>query len=194
MKLLSVFSVLASLTTLALAIPNPLPGSSACPSPLLLYSLRTDIHRSALAGDIQVRDPAIAYNPTSKKYFVFSTGSGIPTFTSDSIRGPWKSVGAVLPNCTVIKDIPISDCSVWAPDVKLINGQYTLYYSVSQLGTQNSAIGVATSPTMEPGSWTDHGAVVRSKPGDSFNASTSCPYPVFHRSSSPPPALLSFRV
>ena len=81
----------------------------------------------------------------------------------------------MLPNCTVIKDIPIKDCSLWAPDVKLINGQYTLYYSVSQLGTQNSALGVATSPTMEPGSWKDHGAVIRSKKGDAYNASASPP-------------------
>jgi arabinan endo-1,5-alpha-L-arabinosidase len=46
-----------------------------------------------------------------------------------------------------------------APDVHLVNGQYYLYYAVSTFGSQNSAIGLATSPTMEAGSWTDHGAV-----------------------------------
>jgi arabinan endo-1,5-alpha-L-arabinosidase len=34
-----------------------------------------------------------------------------------------------------------------------------MYYVISKLGTQDSEIGVATSQTMEPGSWTDHGAV-----------------------------------
>ena len=34
-----------------------------------------------------------------------------------------------------------------------------MYYVLSKLGTQNSEIGVATSPTMEPKSWTDHGIV-----------------------------------
>lgn len=34
-----------------------------------------------------------------------------------------------------------------------------MYYVVSQLGTQNSQVGVATSKTMEPGSWTDHGVI-----------------------------------
>lgn len=34
-----------------------------------------------------------------------------------------------------------------------------MYYVVSKIGTQNSEIGVATSTTMEPGSWTDHGVV-----------------------------------
>ncbi|PIL34633.1 hypothetical protein GSI_03412 [Ganoderma sinense ZZ0214-1] len=148
MKLSSLLLSVASLTTLAFAIPNPIPGSS----------------------NIQLRDPAIAYNAASKKYFVFSTGKGIRTYTATSLTGPWTAVGSVLPNCTVITDIPISGCSLWAPDVRLVNGRYTLYYSVSQLSTQNSAIGVATSPTMEPGSWTDHGAVVRSKKGDSYNA------------------------
>jgi arabinan endo-1,5-alpha-L-arabinosidase len=34
-----------------------------------------------------------------------------------------------------------------------------MYYVVSKLGTQTSEIGVATSTTMEPGSWTDHGVI-----------------------------------
>lgn len=39
------------------------------------------------------------------------------------------------------------------------NGTYYLYYTISQIRTQNSQIGVATSPTMDPGSWIDHGIV-----------------------------------
>lgn len=34
-----------------------------------------------------------------------------------------------------------------------------MYYVLSKLGTQTSQIGVATSKTMEPGSWTDHGII-----------------------------------
>lgn len=34
-----------------------------------------------------------------------------------------------------------------------------MYYVLSKTGTQNSAIGVATSKTMEPGTWTDHGSI-----------------------------------
>ena len=63
------------------------------------------------------------------------------------------------------------NCSLWAPDVNLVNGEYVLYYSVSSLGSQNSAIGLATSPSMEEGTWTDHGAVITSQPGDIYNAS-----------------------
>lgn len=38
-------------------------------------------------------------------------------------------------------------------------GTYYMYYVISKIGTRNSEIGVASSKTMEPGSWTDHGAV-----------------------------------
>ena len=60
---------------------------------------------------------------------------------------------------------------LWAPDVNYVDGQYVLYYSVSSVGSQNSAIGVATSPLMDAGTWTDLGEVIRSNPGDPFNAS-----------------------
>ncbi len=52
-----------------------------------------------------------------------------------------------------------------------MNGVYHLYYAVSTFGTQTSAIGLATSTTLDPGSWTDKGAVgVTSVAGKSYNA------------------------
>ena len=40
----------------------------------------------------------------------------------------------------------------------LVGSTYYMYYAVSTFGSQNSAIGLATSTTMEVGSWTDHGS------------------------------------
>lgn len=58
-----------------------------------------------------------------------------------------------------------------APDVYKVNDEYHVYYSVSTLGSRNSAIGLATSRTMEPGSWTDHGSIgVQTTTSDNFNA------------------------
>lgn len=139
------FTFLAS-ALLVVAVPNPIPGSS----------------------DITLRDPAIYYNPDTQKYSVFSTGGGIRVYESPSITGPWNKTGVVLPGgCSVI-DLP-GRCEIWAPDVSLVNGTYTLYYSVSQGGSQHSAIGVAQSPSMEIGSWTDLGEVVRSNGDKNFN-------------------------
>ena len=59
---------------------------------------------------------------------------------------------------------------IWAPDVSLHNGVYYAYYSVSTFGSQESAIGLATSTSMDPGTWTDHGQVFRSTTGDAYNA------------------------
>ncbi|KZW02836.1 endo-1,5-alpha-L-arabinosidase [Exidia glandulosa HHB12029] len=135
----------------ALAVPNPIPGSDT----------------------VQVRDPAIWYNPDSKKYFVFATDDGIKVFQSPSITGPWTRSGSVLSSgdtgkCSVI-DHP-GRCMNWAPDVTVVNGTYTVYYSVSSLGSSDSAIGVAQSPTMEEGTWNDLGEVIRSTSGGNFNA------------------------
>lgn len=44
--------------------------------------------------------------------------------------------------------------------VILVGSTYYLYYSVSTFGSQSSAIGYATSDTMEYGSWVDHGSTV----------------------------------
>jgi len=46
-----------------------------------------------------------------------------------------------------------------------------MYYAVSTFGSQNSAIGLATSATMEVGSWTDHGATgIASSSSKLYNA------------------------
>ncbi|KAM5542571.1 hypothetical protein V8D89_003532 [Ganoderma adspersum] len=137
---------LFSLVTLALSVPNPLPGSST----------------------IIVRDPAIRYNPDSKKYFVFSTGGLIKIFTSDSLTGPWTRSGFALTNPSKINKAGRDN--LWAPDVNFADGIYVMYYSVSTSGSQDSSIGVATSPTMENGTWDDLGQVISSKKGDSYNA------------------------
>lgn len=52
-----------------------------------------------------------------------------------------------------------------------VGDTYIMYYSVSTSGSQNSAIGYATSSTMEYGSWTDHGATgIKSDSSKTYNA------------------------
>lgn len=58
-----------------------------------------------------------------------------------------------------------------APDVSLVNNTYYLFYSVSTFGSQSSAIGLARSPSMDAGTWTDLGATgVSSDKTKRFNA------------------------
>ena len=63
----------------------------------------------------------------------------------------------------------------WAPDVIYHNGLYHLFYSCSAFGKNTSAIGHATTPTLDREDprfkWTDHGMVIQSVPNrDSWNA------------------------
>lgn len=58
-----------------------------------------------------------------------------------------------------------------APDASLVDGTYYVYYSVSTFGSQESAIGLATSPSMNLDTWTDHGRIgVDSYTGSAYNA------------------------
>lgn len=63
----------------------------------------------------------------------------------------------MLPGGSIIKIDP--DQRLWAPNVFFSDGLFYCHYSVSTIGSQNSAIGVATSVTGEPGNWTDHGSI-----------------------------------
>ncbi|KIK52155.1 glycoside hydrolase family 43 protein [Collybiopsis luxurians FD-317 M1] len=151
------FSALSVLSTTIAATPNPIAGSN----------------------NLTVRDPAIWYNPELQKYIVLSTSDKINISTSISLTGsavsslnlsflriPWTTIGPALPNSSKINITGHLE----APDVKFVNGLYTMYYSVSTAGSQKSAIGVATSPTMSSGNWTDLGEVISSAPGYHFNA------------------------
>ncbi len=63
----------------------------------------------------------------------------------------WEEAGNVFDQRP---DWIAGDAGLWAPDVHLSNGQYSLYYSVG--GNSNPCIGLATSPS-PTGPWTDLG-------------------------------------
>lgn len=52
-----------------------------------------------------------------------------------------------------------------------VGSLYYMYYTVSTFGSQVSQIGIATSSTMMPGTWTDLGATgIKSVAGSAYNA------------------------
>jgi arabinan endo-1,5-alpha-L-arabinosidase len=128
-------------------------------------------------GDLEgVHDPAIMRE--GKTYYVFSTnghpGNLIPIRCSEDLLH-WTLCGHVfdaLPEWAA-KEIPGSKAP-WAPDISFFHGKYHLYYAVSTFGKNDSAIGLATNRTLDPGSpdyhWVDEGMVVRSHQADDWNA------------------------
>ena len=84
---------------------------------------------------------------------------------SSFIDSPWVEVGKVLPNGPVFP-VPGGVSGYWAPDITKINDTYVLSYTICEKGALNYRLGIATSKTMEPGSWDDRGLVHESVGSD----------------------------
>ena len=126
-----------------------------------------------LVGDIiPTHDPVLIRE--GYRYYVFSTGGGVTVKSSPDLVN-WTAEPQLLGELPdwVQEAVPGAE-GIWAPDIAHVNGEYRLYYSVSTFGSNRSAIGLATSPTLDRGAadygWTDRGIVVRSMPSDDFNA------------------------
>jgi arabinan endo-1,5-alpha-L-arabinosidase len=126
-----------------------------------------------VSGDTTVHDPSMI-KTTSGTYYVFNTGLNIGMLSSTD-RIQFSNVGTAfttLPSWTNTYNGGNGDA--WAPDISYHNSKYWLYYTVSTFGSQNSAIGLATSTTAAPGSWTDQGIVLTSNSSDTYNAIDPC--------------------
>jgi Beta-xylosidase len=126
-----------------------------------------------LQGDISVHDPCIIF--AGGTYYVYGTGTLIPYKTSAD-RITWKNRGSVFSSgFSWFKTyVPANDGSnIWAPDISFRNSMFWLYYAVSTSGKRISAIGLATSPTLDPSAanykWTDQGMVIWSDGSSSEN-------------------------
>jgi len=119
-----------------------------------------------VTGDVVVHDPTMIRN-SSGRYLLYGTGGGLGYKTStdriaftnggDAFGGKpgwWSSYAS----------------EAWAPDISYQGGKYLLYYAVSTFGSNKSAIGLATSSTGLPGSWSGQGTVYTSTTSSDYNA------------------------
>jgi arabinan endo-1,5-alpha-L-arabinosidase len=132
-----------------------------------------------LSGDIApVHDPVVIKERDT--HYLFSTGGRpgegvIPIRTSKDLR-TWTRSGHVFEALPPWAQTEIPKArNAWAPDILYFNGKYHLYYSVSSFGSRDSAIGLATTRTLDSASddyrWTDEGMVLRSHADrDDWNA------------------------
>jgi arabinan endo-1,5-alpha-L-arabinosidase len=129
-------------------------------------------------GACWAHDPTAIQRASDGKYFKLNSGTGIDFATSNSLAGTWTLQGFVLPNGSSIDNA--GSQNPWAPDALLVGDEHFLYYAVSTFGSRVSAIGLATSLTMEPGTWIDKGGVgIASKKGQAYNASRQIKIPTF---------------
>jgi len=127
------------------------------------------------ARNTQAHDPSTVLK-CQGEYWFFCTGVGIGSRRSKDLVH-WTTGPRVFPDrppAWHTNSVPGNRGHLWAPDVIYHRGRYLLYYSVSTFGKNTSAIGLASSVTLEPGSpdfgWTDHGPVIESRPTNDFNA------------------------
>lgn len=144
--------------------------------PVLLATLASSPFVSAYAAPKacsgvcnNAHDPSIIRRQSDGTYFRFSTGGKVAIHTAPSLSGPWTYKCAMLPSGSSIQLDGNQD--LWAPDVVQVGNTYYVTYTVSAFGDNNSAIGLATSTTMDCGSFKDNGATgIQSKSGDNYNA------------------------
>jgi arabinan endo-1,5-alpha-L-arabinosidase len=126
---------------------------------------------SVITGDIvPTHDPVLVKEKGT--YYVFGTGLTLKT-SPDLIH--WTAqpqLFAKVPDWG-LQAVPGTK-DMWAPDVSFFGGRWHLYYALSTFGSNQSAIGLFTSPTLDataPGyGWKDEGLVVMSHHSDDFNA------------------------
>lgn len=148
-------------------------------------------HHTFNANYPDVHDPVMTQGEDGR-YYIFSTGMGIGAMSSADLK-TWRQEPGVFfikfPNHEVNEnpaqhpDVPqwaLDSVArfrghIWAPDICRKNGRWYIYYSCSSFGVNGSAIGVATTKSLNPKSkdygWKDLGPVVVSHRNiDNWNA------------------------
>jgi arabinan endo-1,5-alpha-L-arabinosidase len=154
LKRLRYAAVLAA--ALLALLPTTAQADTAYPDPL------------PITGQEIIHDPTVIHLKNGQ-YVAYSTGGVIGARLSKDLEH-WADSGNAFaePPSWWYEYNDTGD--PWAPDISYRDGKYWLYYSVSSWGSNHSAIGVATSPSGLPGTWTDHGKAFSSERTDSWNA------------------------
>lgn len=124
--------------------------------------------------EARVHDPSSIVK-CKDSHWLFATGFGIESWRSRDLQ-EWRRGPPVLTEIPewVERVVPGHRGRYWAPEVIFHEGRYLLYYSVSRFGVNTSAIGLASSLTLDPDDpawrWTDQGIVIESHAADDFNA------------------------
>jgi arabinan endo-1,5-alpha-L-arabinosidase len=149
---------------------------TACARPMTTFGADQAIRdlQPEATRTIRAHDPSTIVK-CKNDYWVFCTGRGIPSYHSKDLRvwepGP-RTITNTLP--WISNAVPRNSGSeFWAPDIIHLGDRYLLYFAVSTWGKNTSAIGLATTPTLDTNDpsyhWTDQGIVVQSHTTNDFN-------------------------
>lgn len=126
-----------------------------------------------LSGGVVTHDPTII-RESGSTWWSASTGQGIGMKYSTNNGRTWTDGLPIFaqPLSWWRQYAPrMTNNDVWAPDLEYYRGRYYCFYSVSEFGKNNSAIGLVSCSSISRGDWRDDGVVISSKAGrDTFNA------------------------
>ncbi|KAL4810100.1 putative arabinan endo-1,5-alpha-L-arabinosidase D [Aspergillus unguis] len=159
------FLITLGLWSLLFSIAASAPATATAKKPhkqTTVPNITTTAYPLPNQGHIAAHDPNIIRQ--NHTFYLFKGGISIPISKSDSLSGPWEHAGTILDGpSSVRKENPKRP---WAPTVAEWMGKLYCFYSISQNGKQNSAVGLAESQTGDvEGKWTDHGALINTGKG-----------------------------
>jgi arabinan endo-1,5-alpha-L-arabinosidase len=125
-----------------------------------------------LSGARVSHDPSIIKEGNT--WWIFETGDGLPVKYSGNGLAWTQGVRLFNSPKSWWNDwAPNRETTlrVWAPDIHRFNNRTWCYYSVSEWGKNNSAIGLMSCTSIAAGDWRDDGFVIGSRAGQqSYNA------------------------
>jgi arabinan endo-1,5-alpha-L-arabinosidase len=149
------------------ALVTGLAGLLAGAAALLLWPAGAQAEPLPVTGDTGIHDPSMVR--TDEGYALYGSNNLLDARTSPD-RSAWGSAGSAFAAPADWWSEYSPEQSPWAPDVSVHDGTYYMYYAVSSFGSNTSAIGLATSDTGLPGSFTDRGEVYSTNSGSDHNA------------------------
>src|SRR5689334_21225238 len=160
-------TALATATAFAIPVAHAAPGASSGPHQGAGTAYRNPV--SAGFADTYA-DPSVirgkdgwwyAYGTSDPLREGEGTPHVLPISRSKDLVS-WTYVGDALTTRPQWADTT-RNAALWAPDIRYVNGEYRLYYVVTETTAtdepNDNAVGVATAPT-PAGPWTDSGAPV----------------------------------
>jgi arabinan endo-1,5-alpha-L-arabinosidase len=149
-------------------------GSAGCGNAVLGGG---PITTTATHLDIGVHDPSMIWD--GAQYYLFATGGSLGNgstplgFKSSADMLTWGRATQIVTTdpAFVTSALGTTPATLWAADISDFNGLFHVYYAGSIFQTNNSVIGLVTTPSLQAPQWTDRGLVIQSRPNvDDFNA------------------------
>lgn len=122
-------------------------------------------------NDYGVHDPSNIVK-VGDRYYTFYTSNGVECAYSTDLC-TWRKGSRIFPSgfpSWITQYVPEFGGHFWAPEVVYMNNKWHVYYSCSSFGSRQSAIGLATSPSLTNPNWQDQGMVVYTNNSSNHNA------------------------